>query len=326
MKILVTGGAGYIGSHACKSLHKAGFTPVTFDNLSTGWAEAVKFGPLEEGDLLDRARVDAVFDAHDIAAVMHFAAFSNVGESAADPGKYWHNNVTGSLNLIEGMLAAGCDRLVLSSTCAVYGDADGVDLNEECATAPINAYASSKRAIEDIAREFGAARQLKTVTFRYFNVAGADPDAEVGECHQPETHLIPLVLDAITGKRPALTIYGTDYPTPDGTCIRDYVHVSDLIDAHQAGLDRLLQGAGSRLYNLGTGTGFSVREVVDASRAVTNREVPVVEGARRAGDAVRLVSTSVRAHEELGWDPRRSTMAQMISDAWAWHRAGGYAG
>lgn len=324
MKILVTGGAGYIGSHACKALQKEGFTPVTFDNMSTGWSEAVKFGVLEEGDLLDRARIDAVFAAHDISAVMHFAAFSNVGESAAEPGKYWRNNVIGSLNLMEAMLDAGCARLVLSSTCAVYGDADGVDLDESCGTAPLNAYASSKRAIEDMAREFDAARQLKTVTFRYFNVAGADPDAEVGEWHQPETHLIPLVLDAITGKRSALTVYGTDYPTPDGTCIRDYVHVSDLIDAHIAGLHRLLQGDGSRLYNLGTGTGFSVREVVDASRIVTNRDVPLVEGARRAGDAVRLVSTSVRAHEELGWSPDRSTITHMISDAWAWHRTGGY--
>ena len=175
-----------------------------------------------------------------------------------------------------------------------------------------------------MAREFGATSGLKTVTFRYFNVAGADPEAEIGEWHQPETHLIPLVLDAIAGKRSALTIYGTDYPTPDGTCIRDYVHVTDLIDAHMAGLNRLLQGGASRLYNLGTRTGFSVREVIDASRVVTNRDVPVIEGPRRAGDAVRLVSTSQRAQDELGWEPQRSTMSQMISDAWAWHQSGGY--
>ena len=325
-QVLVTGGAGYIGSHACKALAAAGVTPVTFDNLSTGWRDAVQFGPFEQGDLLDRTRLDAVFAAHDIDAVMHFAAFSNVGESAADPGKYWRNNVSGSLNLIEAMGAAGCDRLVFSSTCAVYGDADGVTLDEDCPTAPINAYASSKRAIEDMAREFGAAHGLKTVTFRYFNVAGADPDGQVGEFHRPETHLVPLMLDAIMGRRDALTIHGTDYPTPDGTCIRDYVHVSDLVDAHVAGLERLLQGGGSRLYNLGTGTGFSVREVVEASRAVTNRAVPVTEGPRRAGDAVRLVSGSTRASDELGWQPDRSTMAQMIGDAWRWHQGEGYGG
>ena len=326
MKVLVTGGAGYIGSHACKALSASGFEPIVFDNLSTGWAEAVKFGPMEKGDLLDRARLDQVFAAHDIAAVMHFAAFSNVGESAADPGKYWRNNVLGSLNLMEAMLDAGCDQLVFSSTCAVYGDADGVTLDEDCPTQPINAYASSKRAIEDMAREFGAARGLRTVTFRYFNVAGADPEAEIGEWHRPETHLIPLMLDAIMGDRPPLTIFGTDYPTPDGTCIRDYVHVSDLIDAHVAGLKRLLDGKGSRLYNLGTGNGFSVREVVDASRAVTNRAVPMTEGDRRPGDAVRLVSGSTRAGEELGWEPKRSTMPQMIGDAWRWHQGEGYKG
>ena len=326
MKVLVTGGAGYIGSHACKALSASGFEPIVFDNLSTGWAEAVKFGPMEKGDLLDRARLDQVFAAHDIAAVMHFAAFSNVGESAADPGKYWRNNVLGSLNLMEAMLDAGCDQLVFSSTCAVYGDADGVTLDEDCPTQPINAYASSKRAIEDMAREFGAARGLRTVTFRYFNVAGADPEAEIGEWHRPETHLIPLMLDAIMGDRPPLTIFGTDYPTPDGTCIRDYVHVSDLIDAHVAGLKRLLDGKGSRLYNLGTGNGFSVREVVDASRAVTNRAVPMTEGDRRPGDAVRRVSGSTRAGEELGWEPKRSTMPQMIGDAWRWHQGEGYKG
>jgi UDP-glucose 4-epimerase len=326
MKVLVTGGAGYIGSHACKALSASGFEPIVFDNLSTGWAEAVKFGPMEKGDLLDRVRLDQVFAAHDIAAVMHFAAFSNVGESAADPGKYWRNNVLGSLNLMEAMLNAGCDQLVFSSTCAVYGDADGVTLDEDCPTQPINAYASSKRAIEDMAREFGAARGLRTVTFRYFNVAGADPEAEIGEWHRPETHLIPLMLDAIMGDRPPLTIFGTDYPTPDGTCIRDYVHVSDLIDAHVAGLKRLLDGKESRLYNLGTGNGFSVREVVDASRAVTNRAVPMTEGDRRPGDAVRLVSGSTRAGEELGWEPKRSTMPQMIGDAWRWHQGEGYKG
>jgi UDP-glucose 4-epimerase len=251
---------------------------------------------------------------------MHFAARSDVGESARDPGKYWRDNVCGSLTLIEAMLAGGIDRLVFSSTCAVYGDQDGVTLDEGCETRPINSYASSKRAIEDMARDFGASHGLRTLTFRYFNVAGADPESEVGEAHDPETHLVPLMLMAVAGKRPALTIHGTDYATPDGTCIRDYVHVWDLVTAHVLGLERLLRGAESRLYNLGTGSGFSVREVVDASRAVTNREVPVTEGLRRPGDAVRLVSGSTRAAEELGWSPERSTMRQMIGDAWAWHQ------
>ena len=324
-RILVTGGAGYIGSHACKALARAGYTPVTFDNLSTGRAAAVKFGPLVQGDLLDRAAIDAAFADHRPVAVMHFAALSLVGESMADPGRYWRVNVTGALNLIEAAAAAGCRRFVFSSTCATYGDQDGVVLDEDTEQRPINAYGGSKRAIEDMLRDFGAAKGIEHVIFRYFNVAGADPEGEVGEAHEPETHLIPLMLQAIDGQRAALTLHGTDYPTPDGTCIRDYVHVSDLVDAHVAGLRWLIDGRGSRVFCLGTGTGFSVRAVIAAAGAVTNRPVPVVEGPRRPGDAVRLVSGSRRAAEELGWTPARSTLAQMIGDAWAWHRAGGYA-
>ena len=322
--ILVTGGAGYIGSHACKVLAREGYTPVAFDNLSTGWEQAVKFGPLEKGDLLDRARIDEVFARHRPAAVMHFAALSQVGESMKEPGRYWRENVLGAVNLAEAAVAAGCLNFVFSSTCATYGDQDGVVLDEQSLQFPINAYGASKRAIEDILSNFGDSFGLKRVVFRYFNVAGADPEAEVGEFHQPETHLIPLMLQAIDGQRPALTIFGTDYDTPDGTCIRDYVHVMDLVEAHVLGLRWLEAGNGSRVFNLGTGSGFSVREVVDASRAVTNREVPVIEGPRRAGDAVRLVSGSRRAVDELGWDPRRSTMPQMIGDAWRWHQSGGY--
>ncbi len=322
--ILVTGGAGYIGSHACKALARAGHVPVAYDNLSTGWEEAVKFGPFEAGDLLDRARLDAVLARHRPDAVMHFAAASDVGEASRDPGKYWRNNVMGSLTLVEAMLGAGIRQMVFSSTCAVYGDASGATLDEDSPVAPINAYGASKHAIEVMLQEFGQSHGLRAIVFRYFNVAGADPDAEVGEFHRPETHLVPLLLDAILGRRPALTIYGTDYSTPDGTCIRDYVHVSDLVDAHVAGLDRLLQGGESRLYNLGTGHGFSVREVAGAARTVTNREIPLVEGERRPGDAVRLVSGSRRALHELGWEHTRSTMPQMIEDAWRWHRTPGY--
>lgn len=322
--ILVTGGAGYIGSHACKALAAAGYTPITYDNLSTGWQDAVKFGPFEQGDLTDRARLDQVFAAYQPVAVMHFAALSQVGESMQNPGLYWHNNVAGSLSLMQAAVAAGCLDLVFSSTCATYGDQDNVVLDETCAQFPINAYGASKRAIEDMLRDFEDAYGLRHVIFRYFNVAGADPEAQVGEFHQPETHLIPLILDAIDGKRDALTIFGTDYDTPDGTCVRDYVHVCDLVDAHVLGLNWLENGKESRVFNLGTGTGFSVREVTDQSAAVTNRAVPIVEGPRRPGDCTRLVSGSTRAVAELGWKPTRSTLPQMIGDAWRWHQTGHY--
>ena len=324
--VLVTGGAGYIGSHACKALRAAGYLPVTFDNLSTGWRDAVKFGPFEQGDLRDRARLDQVFATHKPVAVMHFAALSQVGESMSDPAKYWNNNVSGSLCLLEAAVAAGCMDFVFSSTCATYGDQDNVVLDEDSAQHPINAYGASKRAIEDMLHDFGAAFGLNHVIFRYFNVAGADQEAEIGEFHQPETHLIPLMLDAIDGKRSALTIFGTDYPTADGTCIRDYVHVCDLVDAHVLGLKWLEQGRGNRVFNLGTGSGFSVREVIEQSCAVTNREVPFVEGPRRAGDCTKLVSGSTRAMQELGWSPTRSTLNIMIADAWRWHQTGHYSG
>lgn len=322
--VLVTGGAGYIGAHACKALSRAGFVPVAFDNLSTGWRDAVKFGPLVQGDLMDRAAVEAAFAAFRPVAVMHFAALSLVGESMKDPGRYWRVNVGGSLNLIEAAVAAGCNNFVFSSTCATYGDQDGVVLNEDTPQRPINSYGASKRAIEEILQNFGASHGLNHVIFRYFNVAGADPEGEVGEQHVPETHLIPLMLDAIEGRRPALTLHGSDYPTRDGTCVRDYVHVSDLVAAHVLGLRWLLDGKGNRVFCLGSGQGYSVREVIEASRIVTNREVPMVVGDRRPGDAATLVSGSARAVEELGWQPERSTLPQMIADAWAWGKQPGF--
>lgn len=322
--ILVTGGAGYIGSHACKILRQSGFTPITYDNLITGWEDAVKFGPFEKGDLSDRKRLDDVFDEYQPEAVIHFAALSQVGESARDPALYWRSNVLGSLRLFEAATAAGCEHIVFSSTCATYGDQDNVVLNEESPQHPINAYGASKRAVEDMLFNFEAAHGLKHVIFRYFNVAGADPDAEVGEFHRPETHLIPLMLDAIDGKRDALTIYGTDYDTPDGTCIRDYVHVIDLVEAHVLGLKWLRDGGDSRIYNLGTGSGFSVRDVIDHSARVTNKKVPIIEGERRPGDCAKLVSGSTRAESELGWTSTRSTLHQMISDAWRWQQTGHY--
>lgn len=322
--ILVTGGAGYVGSHACKVLRSAGYVPVTLDNLSTGWRDAVRFGPFEEGDLSDAARLAEVFSRWQPAAVMHFAAISLVGDAMRDPGTYWRVNVLGALNLVEAALAANCRRFVFSSTCATYGDLNGIALDEDTPQRPLNAYGKSKLAIEQMLGDFGASHGLNSVIFRYFNVAGADPESEIGEFHRPETHLIPLMLDAIDGRRPALTVFGTDYPTRDGTCIRDYVHVMDLVDAHVAGLGWLEAGQGSRVFCLGTGTGFSVREVIDASRAVTNREVPVIFGDRRPGDATSLVCGSERAQRDLHWRPERSQIEGMIADAWRWHQTGGY--
>jgi UDP-glucose 4-epimerase len=324
--VLVAGGAGYIGSHACKVLADRGYVPVTVDNLSTGWAQAVKYGPLVQADLRDRAALDAVFAQYAPIAVLHFAAFSLVGEAMEDPGKYWHNNVVGSLTLIEAALAAGCLDFVFSSTCATYGEQDGVVLNEDSAQAPLNAYGASKRAVEDMLHNFGAAAGLRSVIFRYFNVAGADPGGEIGECHRPETHLIPVMLEAIDGQRAELVIHGDDYPTHDGTCVRDYVHVMDLAEAHVLGVEWLLQGRGSRVFNLGTGVGFSVAEVVSHARAATGKRVPHRYGPRRPGDAASLVSGSQRALEELGWNPTRSSLKIMIRDAWTWHRTGGYPG
>lgn len=324
-RVLVTGGAGYIGSHACKVLARRGFLPVTLDSLVTGWAQAVRFGPLAQADLLDRAALDAVFAEHAPVAVLHFAALSQVGESMADPGRYWRNNVLGSLTLIEAMLAAGVRDLVFSSTCATYGAAEGL-LTEDSPQRPINAYGSSKRAVEEMLRDFGAAHGLRHVIFRYFNVAGADPEGEIGECHRPETHLIPVMLEALDGQRPQLVIHGDDWPTYDGTCVRDYVHVCDLAEAHVLGLEWLLAGRESRVFNLGTGLGFSVREVLTHARAVTGRRVPHAFGPRRAGDAPSLVASNLRAVTELGWRPERSSLKLMIEDAWAWHRKGGWSG
>ncbi len=322
--VLVTGGAGYIGSHACKVLNAAGYVPVTYDSLVTGWRDAVKFGPFEQGDLTDRDRLDAVFANYAPIAVMHFAALSQVGEAMQKPGKYWLNNVYGSLCLIEAAVAAGCLQFVFSSTCATYGEHDRVVLDEDTPQQPTNSYGASKRAIEDMLQNFGDSHGLRHVIFRYFNVAGADPEAEVGEFHHPETHLIPLMLQVVQGKRPALTIYGTDYDTPDGTCIRDYVHVMDLVEAHVLGLKWLEDGKKSRAFNLGSGHGFSVKEVLRYSGVVTNQDVPVLEGARRAGDCSKLVSGSSRATEELGWSPQRSDLKVMIADAWRWHQNGNY--
>lgn len=320
-KILVSGGAGYIGSHACQALAAAGYVPISFDNLSTGHREAVKFGPFFEGDLTNPTDVESVFEIYRPMAVMHFAAFSQVNESMKNPGLYWKNNVLGSLNLIQSAVNYDCENFVFSSTCATFGDQDNVVLDENSNQEPINAYGASKRAAEDILANFGKRFSLKYVILRYFNVAGADPSGVIGEFHQPETHLIPILIDVLTGGRDAITIHGTDYDTPDGTCIRDYVHVSDLIDAHLLGLEWLLSGNQSRSFNLGTGKGFSVREVVNHLMYLTNSSMKVVEGPRRPGDCSKLVSGSHRAKQELGWTPIRSNLDNMLMDAMRWHKS-----
>lgn len=322
--IFVTGGAGYIGSHACKALKRNGYTPITIDNLVTGWAQSVKYGPLEIVDLLDKKKLSKLFDDYRPLAVMHFAALSQVGESVAKPGLYWRNNVLGSLNLLEVAVAHGCKKMVFSSTCATYGNQDGVILDENSSQHPVNPYGSSKQAVEEIIRNFSDCYDLRYVIFRYFNVAGADPGGEIGEFHKPETHLIPLALDTVVGKRDALTIYGTEYDTPDGTCIRDYVHVSDLIDAHVQGLKLLEAEQKDRVFNLGTGHGFSVREVLDVVESVTDTKIPIILGNPRPGDCAKLVSGSKLAFDELGWQPKRSTIELMVADAWHWHQSGGY--
>lgn len=322
--IIVTGGAGYIGSHACKTLRSLGYNPITFDNLQTGWRDAVKFGPFEKGDLRNRFEIDRVMKKYSPEAVIHFAALSQVSESFVNPGLYWENNVLGSLNLIQSAIEHNCLKFVFSSTCATYGEQDNIVLTEISEQKPLNAYGASKLAVENILANYRAAFGIEHVIFRYFNVAGADAEGEVGEFHLPETHLVPLILDAIDGKRDALTIFGTDYNTEDGTCIRDYVHVCDLVDAHILGLKWLQNGKGSRVFNLGTGYGFSVREVIEQAKHITNKVVPTIEGERRPGDCTKLVSGSLRAVSELGWSASRSNLKQMIKDAWRWHQNGGY--
>ena len=323
--VLVTGGAGYVGAHACKALAAAGYQPVVYDNLVHGHEQAVRWGPLERGELSDRARLDEVFDRHRPDAVMHFAAFTAVGESVSDPGKYYRNNVAGSLALIEATAAHGVDRLVFSSTAATYGLPGRIPITEDAPNNPINPYGRSKLMIEQILFDFEAAHGLKSAIMRYFNAAGASPDGEIGECHDPETHLIPLALDAITGKGPELTVFGSDYPTPDGTCVRDYIHVSDLAEAHVAALDRLAGGGATRVYNLGTGSGVSVREILNAIEKVTGKAVPHCLGPRRPGDPPVLVSDPSRARAELGWDAGMSDIETIIATAWSWHQraAGG---
>jgi len=317
--VLVTGGAGYIGSHACKALANAGYVPVTFDNLVYGHVEAVRWGPLVRGDISDREALDAAFTLYRPIAVMHFAAYTYVGESVTDPGKYYRNNVSGSLNLLEAMRDHGIELCIFSSTCATYGMPVAMPITESHPQHPANPYGSSKLMIEQMLGDFAVAHQLRSISLRYFNAAGADPDGETGEAHDPETHLIPLVLDVALGRRPHITIFGNDYDTPDGTCIRDYIHVCDLASAHVLALQALEAGASTTAYNLGIGKGYSVQEIIQYARDITEADIPVVLGTRRAGDPASLVGDATRIRVDLHWQPQHSDLYNMISSAWRWH-------
>jgi UDP-arabinose 4-epimerase len=317
--VLVTGGAGYIGSHACKALARAGYRPVVFDNLSRGQRRAVRWGPLVEGDLAERDRLAAALREHRVSAVMHFAAYAYVGESVADPAMYYRNNLGGTLSLIEAMRESGVDKIVFSSTCATYGTPDSVPIRESAPQLPVNPYGETKLAIERALRWYGEAYGLRSASLRYFNAAGADPEGEIGECHDPETHLVPLVLQTALGQRERIEVYGTDYPTPDGTAIRDYVHVQDLAEAHLRALEHLGAGGGSVALNLGTGSGHSVRQVIAAAEAVSGRRILWRDSPRRPGDAPALVADPSLAAEILGWRPRLSDLETIVRTALAWH-------
>ena len=323
MRVLVTGGAGYIGSHACKAIALAGHEPIAYDDLRTGHAWSVRWGPLVVGDIADQDLMKRTLRDHRVDVVMHFAASSNVGEAVTRPDLYYRNNVGGTLAMLEAMRAASIDRLILSSSCAVYGVPEVSPLRETTDRRPINAYGRSKKMVEAIVEDFAAAFGLGAIALRYFNASGADPDGELGEEHDPETHLIPLVLQAALGLRRHISIFGTDYPTRDGTCIRDYVHVSDLAAAHVKALDALESGT-VKAINLGSQNGHSVLEVLDTARRVTDRPIPSLVAPRRPGDPPELFSCTDRARSVLGWDAATSRLETAIESTWAWmteHRA-----
>jgi UDP-arabinose 4-epimerase len=319
MRILVTGGAGYIGSHTCKLLAASGHTPVVFDDMSQGHDWAVKWGPLEQGSLNDPARLAEVFALHDVGAVVHFAASALVGESMTNPGKYFRNNALGTFNLLEAMRAADVNTFVFSSTCATYGDPVRVPIDESHPQAPVNPYGESKLMVEKMLRWYGECHGLRWMALRYFNAAGADPEGEIGEDHDPESHLIPLIIGGTLGLRPPVKVFGSDYPTPDGTAIRDYIHVLDLADAHLRALDLLQSGTPSQAINLGTGHGHSVRSVIEAVSQVSGRNVPYEMAPRRAGDPPELVADPSRARKVLEWTPRYADIRTTVEHAWKWH-------
>jgi UDP-glucose 4-epimerase len=321
--ILVTGGAGYIGSHTVLALKRAGYEVVILDNLVYGHRELVEQVlkvELVVGDTGDRPLLDNLFASRNIDAVMHFSAYAYVGESVADPAKYYRNNVLGTLTLLEAMLAASIKKFVFSSTCATYGVPSVIPITEDHPQNPINPYGATKLMVERILSDFAEPYDFKSVRFRYFNAAGADPSGLLGEDHNPETHLIPLVLLTALGKRESISIFGTDYPTADGTCVRDYIHVSDLADAHVLGLEYLLKGGDSEVFNLGNGHGFSVREVIQTAELVTGKEIPVVKCSRRPGDPPALIGSGDKASKILGWQPQYFSLKDIITHAWQWHQ------
>ncbi|MBW4608804.1 MAG: UDP-glucose 4-epimerase GalE [Hassallia sp. WJT32-NPBG1] len=321
--ILVTGGAGYIGSHTVLALLQAGYEVIILDNLVYGHrdlVEKVLQVELIEGDTGDRPLLDNLFSTRNIAAVMHFSAYAYVGESVTDPAKYYRNNVVGTLTLLEAMLAASIKKFVFSSTCATYGVPEIVPIPEDHPQNPINPYGATKLMVERILSDFHTAYDFKSVRFRYFNAAGADPNGRLGEDHNPETHLIPLVLQTALGKREFISIFGTDYPTPDGSCIRDYIHVNDLADAHVLGLKYLLDGGDSEVFNLGNGNGFSVREVIETAKLVTGREIPIKECDRRPGDPPSLIGSGEKARKILNWQPQYSSLKDILVHSWQWHQ------
>jgi UDP-glucose-4-epimerase GalE len=317
--VLVTGGAGYIGSHAAKALQRAGYRVVVFDNLLAGHRAAARFGELVVGDITDLRSVGAALERFDVFAVMHFAAFLDVGESVREPAKYYRNNVVGALTVLEAMAARSIGYFVFSSTCAVYGEPIETPIAETHPTNPINSYGETKLAVERALPHFERAHGLKSVALRYFNASGADPDGEIGEDHSPEIHVIPRAIDAATGG-PGLTVFGDDYPTPDGTCLRDYIHVSDLADAHVKALEAIVETGKSGYYNLGTGRPHSVREVIDTVGRVTGRTVPWTLGPRRPGDPAVLYAAPHKAQAELHWTPRYPELETIVRTAWDWHR------
>lgn len=316
--VLVTGGAGYIGSHTCKALAKAGYVPVTYDNLSRGNSWAVKWGPLEVGDIQDDERLISTIERYQIEAAIHFAALAYVGESTENPGIYYKNNVAGTLSLLEALRISEVHNIVFSSTCATYGIPEFLPLTERHPQRPINPYGASKLMIEGILTDFDRAYNFRSVSLRYFNAAGADPEAEIGECHNPETHIIPLALMAATDRERAFTVFGSDYSTPDGTCIRDFVHVSDLADAHVLALQYLTSGNPTCCLNLGTGKGWSVSEVLDTAKSITNSEIRVIPGERRAGDPPILVADATLVKYILGWQPKYPDIRTQMDHAYNW--------
>jgi UDP-glucose 4-epimerase len=321
--VLVTGGAGYIGSHAVLALKEAGYRVVVLDNLVYGHldiVETVLDVEFVHGDISDRPLLDQLFQTYPIDAVIHFAAYAYVGESVTNPAKYYRNNVVGTLTLLEAMVQAEVFKIVFSSTCASYGNPHQIPIPEDHPQSPINPYGMSKLMVEQILEDFDRAYGLRSVRFRYFNAAGADPHGRLGEDHSPETHLIPLILLTALGQREHITVFGTDYKTPDGTCIRDYIHVSDLADAHILGLKYLLDDGETSVFNLGNGEGFSVKEVITAAREITGLPITVEEGPRRAGDPAILIGSATKARKVLGWDPQYNQIEVILDHAWRWHQ------